>query len=239
MSKKCCVLVTVVIFVFVVLPVLFYFLRGRRELTGEAEPGSTVQGKSPMMVQTDSGGARFMENLTYVSSPGHSVFSVVAFLLLVAMGAMVMYYVYIRFRKWRRAQTRSAASPEVVGGVPGIPPVPAVPAVPQDQPPTYREAEMTYREYRDHIRREGNSVPSRNSRRRRREPAAEMDCPHHYHEDEDEEGCLDMEATDIRLGQRARARVIAYRSTVSPGTSQGSHQLARPRLSDTEVQREI
>jgi hypothetical protein len=203
-------------------------------LESVTEPVSVGQGKSPIMVQNDSGGARFAENLTYVSSPGHSVFSVVSFLLLVAMAVMVVYYVYVRFRNWRRAQSLSAANPEVVGGAPGLPPIPAVQAVPQDQPPSYREAEMTYREYRDYIRREGNPVPSRNGRRRRREPVAEMDvCPHFYHEEENEEA-QDMEAADIRLGQRSSGRVISYRRTRTPGSSQDS-QLARPRLSDTEV----
>jgi hypothetical protein len=252
MNRKCCVWAAVVLFVFGVLPVSFYFLRGRKELSVETEPKSTVQGRSPVVVQTDSGGARFMENLTYVSSPGHSVFSVFAFLLLAAMGAMLMYYVYIRFRKWRRAQARAATAPEVVVGaqqMAGIPPVPAVPAVPQDQPPSYTAAEMSYRDrIVAQVRREGYSVPSRN-RRRRREPAPEMDCPHHFHhqhgEDEDEGECVDMEAIDSGLNtQRARhrvqsPRVIEYRSTDSPGTSQGSHQMARPRLSDTEVQREF
>jgi hypothetical protein len=252
MNKKCCVCAAVVFFVFGVLPVSFYFLRGRKELSVDTKPESPVQGKSPVLVQTDNGAVRLMENVTYVSSPGHSVFSVLAFLLLAAMCTMLVYYVYIKFRKWKRAQARAAAAQQqvVVGAqqVVDIPPVPAVPAVPQDHPPSYSAAEL--QAYRDrivaHVRREGYSGPSRN-RRRRREPAPEMDCPHHFdhHHGEDEGELEDMEAVDSGLNrQRARHRVqsprdIEYRSTESPGTSQGSHPVARPRLSDTEVMREF
>jgi hypothetical protein len=249
MNKKCCVCAASVFFVCGVLPVAFYFLRGKKELSVAKKPDSPVQGQSPVLVQTDNGAVRLMENVTYVSSPGHSVFSVLAFLLLAAMCTMLVYYVYIKFRKWKRAQARAAAAQQqvVVGPqqVVDIPPVPAVPAVyhGQDLPPSYSAAEL--QAYRDrfvaNIRREGYSGPSRN-RRRRREPAPEMDCPHHFdhHHGEDEGEMEDMEAVDSGLNRRARHRVqsprnIEYRSTESPGSSQGGHPVARPRLSDTEV----
>jgi hypothetical protein len=173
-----------------------------------------------------------------------------AFLLLVAMCAFLVYYVYIKFRRWRRAQARAAVAlqqQEVVVGPQQVVEIPPAPAVyqGQDLPPSYSAAEL--QAYRDrfvaNIRREGYSGPSRH-RRRRREPAPEMElidrvCPHHFH-DEDEGEVDDMEAVDHGLNRRARHRVqsprnIEYRSSESPGSSQGGPPVARPRLSDTEV----
>jgi hypothetical protein len=235
-----------VFFVCAVLPFAFYILRGKKELSVDKKPVSTVQDQSPVLEQTDFGAVRLMENVTYVSSPGHSVFSVLAFLVLVAMCAFLVYYVYIKFVRWKRAQARAVVAlqqQEVVAGPQQVVVIPPAPAVHQgpDLPPSYSAAELQEDRARfvANLRRAGYSGPSRH-RRRRRDPEMEMVdrvCPHHFHDEDDEE--VDMEEVDQAMNRRARHRVQSprssvYRSSVSPG-SQGGPPMPRARLSDTEV----
>jgi hypothetical protein len=234
----------------VVLPFAFYQLRGKKGLSGDNKPINTVRNQSPDLEQTDLGAFRLMENVTYVSSPGHSVFSVLAFLVLIAFCAFLVYYIYIKFLRWRRAQAQAVvAQQQAVVAVPQqvvvVPPAHDQ-GVHQgaDLPPSYSAAELAEDRARfaANLRRAGYSGPSRH-RRWRRAPLPEMEmtdrpCPHHFHDDDTED--LDMEEMDQAMDHGARHRVQSprssvYRSSVSTGSGQRGPPLPRARLSDTEV----
>jgi hypothetical protein len=228
----------------ILLPFAFYHLRAKKVLSsvGKTEPINTVRNQSPDLEQTDLGAFRVMENVTYVSSPGHSMFSVLAFLVLMAFCAFLLYYIYTKFMRWRRAQAQAVVAQQAVVAVPQQAVV-----VPQavhqeaDLPPSYSAAEMAddRARYAANLRRAGYSGPGRRHRRWRREHLPEMEmadppCPHHFHDDDTE----DMEEMDLAMGEqhpRDRRRIQSDRSSQSTGSGQRQPPLPRVRLSDTEV----
>jgi hypothetical protein len=86
------------IIVCALLPYAFYHLVAKRVLTGTGnsnESVGTVRQQSPETEQTDLGAFRMVENITYLSSSGYSVFSIMAFLVVMTLCAFLIYYVYL------------------------------------------------------------------------------------------------------------------------------------------------
>jgi hypothetical protein len=241
MTVKVWVCAISVIVVCILLPFAYYHLVAKKVLSsaGKSEPVSTVRNQSTDLEQTDLGAFRVMENVTYVSSPGHSVFSILAFLVLMTLCAFLVYYVYTKFLRWRRAQTavvpQQAVVPQAQQAVPQPPPQEA------DLPPTYSAAEREddRARYLANLRRAGYSGPGRRHRRWRRAHLPEMDlddapCPHHFHDEDNE----DME--DIEMGQQLPMGRRSHHGSGGSSHSSGSSGQRQPptprvRLSDTEV----
>jgi hypothetical protein len=239
MTGKVWVCAISVIIVCILLPFAYYHLVAKKVLSsaGKSEPVSTVRNQSPDLEQTDLGVFRVMENVTYVSSPGHSVFSILAFLVVLTLCAFLVYYVYTKFLQWRRAQT---VPPVMQGVVPQAPQPLQPPPQEADLPPTYSAAEREddRARYIANLRRAGYSGPGRRHRRWRRAhlPGMDLDdapCPHHFHDEDDE----DME--DIEMGQQLpmgrRSHHGSGGSSHSSGSSGRQPPTPRVRLSDTEV----
>jgi hypothetical protein len=227
------------IIVCVLLPYAFYHLVAKRVLTGagNSESVDTVRQHSPETEQTDLGAFRMVENITYLSSSGYSVFSILAFLVVLTLCAFLIYYVYQRFLQWRQART---VPPDLVAVVPQQAHQ-QQPHQEEDRPPTYSSAEREAdrARYVANLRRAGaRPGPGRRHRRWRRAHLPEDDqdaapCPHHFH-DEDDEEMEEMEMENLPMQRRSHHE--SGGSSPSSGSS-GQRQLptARARLSDTEV----
>jgi hypothetical protein len=221
----------------------FYHLVAKRVLTdteNSHESGvDTVRQQSPEIDQTDLGAFRMIENITYIPSSGYSVFSIMAFLVVLALSGFLLWYVYQRFLQWRQAR---AIPPDLVEVVPHQPHHQAHHQA-EEAPPTYSRAEREAdrERYVDNLRRAGaRPGPGRRHRRWRRAnhlPEDDQDaapCPHHFHEEDDEMEDHQGHGEYFPMQRRSNNESGAS-SPASVSSSQRQLPTARARLSDTEV----
>jgi hypothetical protein len=224
----------------------FYHLVAKRVLTdteNSHESGvDTVRQQSPEIDQTDLGAFRMIENITYIPSSGYSVFSIMAFLVVLALSGCLLWYVYQRFLQWRQARATPPDLEEVV-------PHQAHHHQPHHQaqhqaeegPPSYSRAEREAdrERYADNLRRAG-ARPGPAGRRHRRWrranqlPEEDQDaapCPHHFHEEDEE---MEEHGEYFPMQRRSNNESGAS-SPASVSSSQRQLPTARARLSDTEV----
>jgi hypothetical protein len=212
----------------------FYHLVAKRVLTdteNSNESGVDTVHQSPEIDQTDLGAFRMIENITYIPSEGYSVFSIMAFLVILAFSGFLIWYLYQRFLQWRQARTTPPDLVEVV------------PHQHEEAPPSYSRAEREAdrERYVENLRRAGaRPGPGRRHRRWRRAnhlPEDDQDaapCPHHFHEEDEEMEDHQGHGEYFPLQRRSNHESGAS-SPASLSSSQRQLPTARPRLSDTEV----
>jgi ABC-type nickel/cobalt efflux system permease component RcnA len=208
----------------------FYHLVAKRVLANTEnsnESGVDTVHQAPEIDQTDSGAFRMIENINFPSE-GYSVFSIMAFLVILAFSGFLIWYLYQRFLQWRQARDTPPDLVEVV------------PHHHEEAPPSYSRAERDAdRERYVENQRRARPGPGRRHRRWRRanhlpEDDQDAPCPHHFHE-EDEEMEDHQEHGEYIPLQRRHNHGSGASSPASLSSSQRQLPTARPRLSDTEV----
>jgi hypothetical protein len=206
----------------------FYHLVAKRVLANTEnsnEAGVDTGHQAPEIDQTDSGTFRMIKNINFPSE-GYSVFSIMAFLVILAFSGFLIWYLYQRYLQWRQARDTPPDLVEVVHH--------------EEPPPSYSRAERDAdRERYVENQRRARPGPGRRHRRWRRanhlpEDDQDAPCPHHFHE-EDEEMEDHQEHGEYIPMQRRRNHGSGASSPASLSSSQQQLPTARPRLSDTEV----
>jgi hypothetical protein len=205
----------------------FYHLVAKRGLGNSEnsnESGVDTDHPAAEIGQTDTGSFRMIENINFPSE-GYSVFSILAFLVVLAISGILIWYLYQRYIEWR--MTRDTP-PDLVDVVPR-----------EDPPPSYSRAEREAdRERYVENQRRARPGPGRRHRRWRRanhlpEDDPEAPCPHHFHEEDEE--MEDHQQEYIPMQRRPNMGSGAS-SPMSLSSSQQQLPMgARTRLSDTEV----
>jgi hypothetical protein len=205
----------------------FYHLvakRGLGNIENSNESGGDTGRPAAEIGQTDTGSFRMVENINFPSE-GYSIFSILAFLVVVAISGILIWYLYQRYLEWRMSRD---TPPDLVDIDPR-----------GDPPPSYSRAEREAdRERYVENQRRARPGPGRRHRRWRRanhlpEDDPEAPCPHHFHEEDE---AMEDQPQEYFPMQRRSHRGSGASSPMSLSPSQQQLPVAaRPRLSDTEV----